>query len=376
MRLGELLIEAGAITDAQLQAALRQQGAAGGRLGSNLIELGFLTEATLSKVLAAQLRLPRVSEAALDKLPRNVLDLISVVLAGRHSMCPVRLDGTRLHVAMSDPLDKVAIAAVAAHTSLEIRPMVAPDGVVRHALQKHYGISPKVKAIQLRSEAAMRILRHGEDPHETVVAPAGPAPVFNPYVALSSDVQTVALDDHVAAKPKSPPPPPVAARAPETPAAGGATLGESLVAVQSIDDVGELIVAFVHTHFARSVLLLVRGENLVGWRVHGAGASVAAVRTFTVPLSALPALSHVLTEGTPVISRDASLVLPFVALLGDPAGTPTLILPLRHRGRPAAFVAATGGRGDVERRVAEFSRFGAKIDLGFQLVMLRQQILA
>lgn len=376
MRLGELLIEAGAITEAQLQAALRQQAAAGGRLGSNLIELGFLTEATLSKVLAAQLRLPRVSEAALDKLPRSVLDLISVELAGRHSMCPVRLDGTRLHVAMSDPLDKAAIAAVAAHTSLEIRPMVAPDGVVRHALQKHYGISPKAKTINLRSEAAMRVLRHGEDPHAHVAVSVAPAPVFNPYVELSSDVQLVALDDHAAAKPKGPPPPPVVALPPEPAAPASATLGESLVAVQSIDDIGEIIVGFVHTHFARSVLILIRGENLVGWRVHGAGASAAAVRSFTVPLSALPALSHVLTDGAPIISRDASLVLPFVALLGDPAGAPTLVLPLRHRGKPAAFVAATGGRGDVERRVADFARFGAKIDLGFQLVMLRQQILA
>ena len=60
-RLGELLVQAGAITADQLQFALRYQKQHGGRLGTNLVELGFLSESALAKTLSAQLRLPAVS---------------------------------------------------------------------------------------------------------------------------------------------------------------------------------------------------------------------------------------------------------------------------------------------------------------------------
>ena len=374
MRLGELLIEAGAITPTQLDAALRRQAAQGGRLGTNLIDLGFLTEDTFSKVLAAQLRLPRIGEAALDKLSRSVLDLVSVELAARHSVCPVRLDGPRLHLAMSDPLDKAAIAAVHAHTGSEIRPLVAPHGVVRHALQKHYGISPTTRSstIALRSESAMPILRSGQNPLEQ-------APVFDPYAALPNDLQLAEVDEQFTRTAATPPaarhkPPPPVVEAPKV-AAPGTGLGPQLVAVQTIDDVGDLVVRFVQGDFSRSVLLIVRGDNLVGWRVDGAGTNASAVRSFTVPLSALPALSHALTEGKPIITRDTSLVLPFIALLGDPAGATNLVLPLMHKGRPAACVGATGGKHDVEQRAKAYTHFADKVGLGFQLVMLRKQIL-
>ena len=370
MRLGELLIEAGAITAPQLELALRQQVNHGGRLGINLIELGFLTEATLTKILAAQLHLPRVGEAALDKLPRSVLDLLSVELAAQHSVCPVRLDGPRLHLAMSDPLDKAAIAAVAAHTSCQIRPLVAAHGVVRHALQKHYGISPpKARTINLRSEAAMPVLRHGENPH----ADPPDAPFFDPHAARAGELQLVELGDR-AAHAETAAPAPVAAP-PTANASPGPRFAEQIAAVQTIDDVGDIVTSFVHHHFARSVLLLMRGENLVGWRVDGAGTSAAAIRTFSVPMSALPALAHALSVGAPVITRDASLVLPFVALLGDPAGALNLVLPLWHRGRSAACLSASGGGDDVELRAPEYAAFAAKIALAFQLVVLRKQIL-
>src|SRR5260370_33780455 len=149
MRLGELLIEAGAIDDRQLEVALRSQRQFGGRLGTNLIELGFLTEAMLTKVLAAQLHLPRASEGALENISRSVLDLVPSEQAAKHCLCPVRLDGRRLHVAMSDPLDNAAIAMLCPQTGYEVRALVAGDGLIRHALQKHYGISAREKLIRV-----------------------------------------------------------------------------------------------------------------------------------------------------------------------------------------------------------------------------------
>ncbi|MEG1799093.1 MAG: type II secretion system protein GspE, partial [Synergistaceae bacterium] len=61
MRLGELLINAGAITKANLEAALGEQKVSQMRLGEVLIKNGYLTELHLAEALSEQLELPFVS---------------------------------------------------------------------------------------------------------------------------------------------------------------------------------------------------------------------------------------------------------------------------------------------------------------------------
>src|SRR5437660_9670012 len=89
-RLGELLVQAGAITADQLQFALRYQKQHGGRLGTNLVELGFLSESALAKTLSAQLRLPAVSAGALEKVPPEVIQLLPRDSAAHFRAVPVR----------------------------------------------------------------------------------------------------------------------------------------------------------------------------------------------------------------------------------------------------------------------------------------------
>lgn len=55
MRLGDLLIAAGAITDEQLQAALQAQKTSGQRLGDVLIDSGVITQRQLIDALQMQL---------------------------------------------------------------------------------------------------------------------------------------------------------------------------------------------------------------------------------------------------------------------------------------------------------------------------------
>ena len=71
-RLGELLVEGGLITPAQLQSAITHQKIARGRLGSNLVALGYITRMTRSFLLAQMrqdytlvLRLKGLSESAI-----------------------------------------------------------------------------------------------------------------------------------------------------------------------------------------------------------------------------------------------------------------------------------------------------------------------
>ena len=357
MLLGELLIEAGAIARDQLDLALRHQIESGGRLGTILIELGYLTEGSLTKVLAQQLHLPRASEQALEKVPREVLNMLTPQLASQHRCVPVRLDGPRLHLAMCDPLDKRAVTAVAEHTRREVRPLVAGESVIRHALHKHYGIVHKSHAIS--------IINSTPQPFERPVARAVPlsaarfdAPVpdpWNPYQAQAQDPRMVALDERAPPKRDEP-------------------LGRRLGACEAADQVVEASVEVILKDFSRAVVLLVKGDRLIGSRVYGAGASQEAANNFSAPVRAVPPVALALQDGEVRLSRDPADVAAVLAILGDPGQLGNLILPLRHQGRPVACVLAIGGRADIETKAAEYAALNKKITLAFQLVSIKKQL--
>ena len=59
-RLGDLLVEAGLITESQLAEALREK-APGQKLGDALLQRGYITEQQLIEALEFQLGIPHVS---------------------------------------------------------------------------------------------------------------------------------------------------------------------------------------------------------------------------------------------------------------------------------------------------------------------------
>jgi type IV pilus assembly protein PilB len=71
-KLGELLIERGHVTQAQLDEALRQQDRTGERLGTLLVKLGYITEDTLTDVVSDRLGIPRVSLSAMVMDPQVI----------------------------------------------------------------------------------------------------------------------------------------------------------------------------------------------------------------------------------------------------------------------------------------------------------------
>ena len=79
IRLGELLLNAGVISQENLKAALAEQKVSHLRLGEILIKEGYLTENHLAEALAQQLDLQQVSmvkmrpqQEALALVPENV----------------------------------------------------------------------------------------------------------------------------------------------------------------------------------------------------------------------------------------------------------------------------------------------------------------
>lgn len=140
-RIGELLLERGAITAAQLEAALQVQQRTRQRLGAALVSQGAITEKTLAHALSEALGVP-VMDLTARPPDWSAIHLLRSRFCEQHELFPVALEtlgGRRLLVvAMADPLDSAALQEMEFTTGLKVSPRVAPLSAVRAAIQRYY----------------------------------------------------------------------------------------------------------------------------------------------------------------------------------------------------------------------------------------------
>ncbi len=144
-KLGELLVEAGAVEEAQLQAALDAQSDSGRPLGMTLVRMGFLDEVTLIRTLANQLSMPLVRLLS-KKIQAEILDIIPPDLAEKHRCLPlfIRREGGLkvLFLAMEDPADTEAVEDLGRLVEMRIRPVLVAPTELQEALARHYAWAP------------------------------------------------------------------------------------------------------------------------------------------------------------------------------------------------------------------------------------------
>ncbi len=144
-KLGEMLVEAGLITPAQLSETLRHQRFHGGRMGSNLVSLGFITEDMLMNFLAQQTGVPRLEAKALENIPPDVLKRIPQRMAEQLTILPISFKEPKsLVLAMADPSDLNAIDSARFASGLGIEPLVASHSMLRAAIAEQYRKSDPV----------------------------------------------------------------------------------------------------------------------------------------------------------------------------------------------------------------------------------------
>src|SRR5262245_32930206 len=137
-RLGEILVEAGVLADAQLRAALTEQRRWGGPLGRILVDMKLITEEAMVQALSHQLNLPAVN---LDtkNIPTEVLDLMPGELAEQLSVMPFAVQGKFLALRMLDATNLWASDTRRTPTRLNVRPYLAGPKAIERALAKNYG---------------------------------------------------------------------------------------------------------------------------------------------------------------------------------------------------------------------------------------------
>ena len=137
-RLGEILVEAGVITDDQLADLLEEQRRRPqSRLGDIVVEHGITSEEIIARVLAAQLRLPYLD---LDKY--HVVDAAAIQIplevANRHECIAIDGDLQSVTLAMSNPLDLLAIEHVEIVCKRRVAAVVAQKSAVLGAIDRAY----------------------------------------------------------------------------------------------------------------------------------------------------------------------------------------------------------------------------------------------
>jgi type IV pilus assembly protein PilB len=137
-RLGEMLLETGAIDELQQIVALGEQKRWGGKLGSVLIHLGFVNENSIASVLEKQFRQKCISLKH-KEIPQDVISMVRPDIAKQYCIMPLSLDKRTLTIAITDPNDLGTIDDLAFMLGLNIKPLLAIEYDIKNAIFRYYG---------------------------------------------------------------------------------------------------------------------------------------------------------------------------------------------------------------------------------------------
>lgn len=132
--LGEQLVEKGLISRDKLWEALRVQSKTGEKLGRVLVNMGLVTEEHIEEAMGSR-------RESLKNIDPEIIRIIPEQLVKRHNVIPLRKEGNKLVVAMTDPLNVVAIDDLRLVTGLEIEPVPAEKREIKSAINKHFGMT-------------------------------------------------------------------------------------------------------------------------------------------------------------------------------------------------------------------------------------------
>jgi len=146
-RLGEMLVDVGAITEQQLEEALAGQKGSGKRLGTYLVDNNYITEDQLIEILRMQLGIDFI-DLNKAKIDPSLVTLVPKNIAKQNRVIPVRLDKDTLYLAMEDPMNFMAVENVRNTTRKRVVPMIAYSRAIDRALSVLYENEGAAKAME------------------------------------------------------------------------------------------------------------------------------------------------------------------------------------------------------------------------------------
>ena len=181
IKIGDLLVKAGVITELQLKAALAEQQQWGGKLGDILVRMEFLTEEVLVRALSKQTGIPRADLTG--ESDRAALALVPAEVAEEFGLVPVTMkeEGRALVVAMSDPLNIGVTDHLRSLTGARIESQLAGASAIRNAISRWYRGEEGVLGEDTGEHSAIKIVNNSGQSVVTVdprkQAKSAPPPV-------------------------------------------------------------------------------------------------------------------------------------------------------------------------------------------------------
>ncbi len=146
VRLGEILLQQGLLTELQLRDALEVQKLSGRKLGRVFVDQGFVSEEQISSALARQLQVPYVNLKQFSVKP-ELAGRLPEAQARRYRALVLEDGGTFYRVAMADPTDLFAYDEIARVLKREIELAVVTETLLLQTIDRVYRRTEEISGL-------------------------------------------------------------------------------------------------------------------------------------------------------------------------------------------------------------------------------------
>lgn len=146
IRIGDLLVAEGIISEEQLMQALKTQKTSGAKLGQTMIELGYLSEEQFLQFLSQQLQVQQV-DLRHFKFDQQLVKLIPETLARRFRVIALTREAGGVLIGMADPTDIFAQDKLEAVLAQGVIPAVVREADLLAALDNVYRRTDEIENI-------------------------------------------------------------------------------------------------------------------------------------------------------------------------------------------------------------------------------------
>ena len=197
IRLGDLLVEKGLISEDQLMQALAAQKKTGQKLGRTLITSGLITEQSMLELLSTQLQVPFI-DLKQYKYEAETVQIIPETMARRYRVISLKKnpDGSLL-IGMADPTDIFAYDDLAKHLKCHLHLAVVREAEIISTIDMVYRRTAEIS--NLAEELGDELAETDIDLQELVQSEdVANAPVVKLLQSIFEDsVQIGASDIHI-----------------------------------------------------------------------------------------------------------------------------------------------------------------------------------
>lgn len=144
-RLGDILIDSGFLTAAELAEALSAQQGTKKRLGEIIVEKGLLSELDVLRAISSQYDMPIIDLQQVDIDP-EATKLVTEQYCEENLIIPVAFEDGKLVVAIYDPLNILVTDDLHFRTGSDVITLLAPKGQILTAIKMNFGKEVAQKA--------------------------------------------------------------------------------------------------------------------------------------------------------------------------------------------------------------------------------------